>query len=488
MDSYLLTGPDGRVVNLGSYVQADPGPDFGAKDLVKAVYAENPAVPGGALAFEQAGVRRMSFPLILPSSSAFAGGLAGLEATLRALARPGAHVDLLPDGVATGDAVRFDVLAGRWEERYAIREHAIGVRQGDLHLDVQPFGYLPTMILLASSASVGMPGLLTVPNASLIGDVPGLVELVVAPTTPTNYPGATWLSDAVVWSLGARASFQAHWPAASVASMIPASLAGDAFAAGSQALQVFPSPTQAGWTQIAQVSIPASLEPAYRGRFRAFAWAKLTPSQALPWMLSMDVSEGVLGGAALASSQPVATLPPAVASGAPGAWGAQPSNAHLLLDMGEVSLPAVGSGLGHGELLRLWAKPATSNVGVATPVVAVGGFYMLPLDGGAGFLPRGLAQPTTAGSVGRLALDSIAGRAVVAAPTGGLASTIPFADARAYYRGDMPRVGASTLQLDVLGGGRSIASGATTPLARSAPAFAAVSVRYQPRFLFMKSV
>src|SRR5438132_820566 len=58
-DWYILTGPDGRTVNLGSYVRADPGPDFGSKDLLKAVFAENSFVEGGQLAYETVGVRRV---------------------------------------------------------------------------------------------------------------------------------------------------------------------------------------------------------------------------------------------------------------------------------------------------------------------------------------------------------------------------------------------------------------------------------------------
>lgn len=486
MDSYLLTGPDGRVVNLGSWLRADPGPDFGAKDLLKVDYSETPAVEGGVFGFEAAGVRRMMFPVRLASLGAF-GGLAALESTVRALARPGAVLDLMPDGVATADAVRFDVLAGRLEEDYDLRVHRVGRRDSTVKLEVGPFGYSPTWITLASAASVGLPGVLTIPNASITGDVAGLAELVVAPTSATSYAAGTWLTDMLGWSLAGRGSFAALIPASAISSSIAGGLVGEPFVAGSQVVNVFPSPTQAGWTTVAFATIGAGLEPAYRGRFRAFAFVKLTPSQALPWTLSMDAVGGPIVGAALGSAQPVATLAPAVSSGV--GFGAQPSPAYNLVDLGELTLPPAGSGLAQDLRLRLWANPATSNVGVATPVVGVGGFYLLPLDGAAGILARGLAQPTiSTPSVGRLALDAFARRSLIGAPTGDLATTLPVADALVHHRGGRPLVGASTLQLDLLGGHRFTGSGATAPLVRSAPGFAAVSVRYRPRFLFLKGV
>jgi hypothetical protein len=197
VDSYLLQGPNGTVINLGSWIVADAGQlDFGARDLIKALYAENAAAEGGVLAFETANVRRMVFPVRLASSAFLpTGGLAGIESAVRLAARPGAVIDLMPEGVATGDAVRFDVLAGRYEESFDLRISRAGRRDGLVKLDVMPFGYLPTTILLASVASIGLPGVLAIPNASIFGDVPGLARVVIQPSSPTGFGGATWLPD-----------------------------------------------------------------------------------------------------------------------------------------------------------------------------------------------------------------------------------------------------------------------------------------------------
>jgi hypothetical protein len=127
VDSFVLTGPNGTALNIGSYVRADPGPDFGSKDLLKAFYSQNAISEGGVLGYEDVGVRSMSFPLLLPSSGVF-GGLTGLEGWIRQLARPGAVVDLLVDGVATADAVRFDVLTGRLEEEYSVHHNLVDRR------------------------------------------------------------------------------------------------------------------------------------------------------------------------------------------------------------------------------------------------------------------------------------------------------------------------------------------------------------------------
>src|SRR6185503_19490240 len=90
---------------------------------------------------------------------------------------------------------------------------------GTLKLDTQPYGYWPTMILLASAASIGGPGVLSLNlGGSIFGDAPGLAEVFIAPTSATSFV-ATQRTDSVMWSLGARPSFQAFWsPASAIAS------------------------------------------------------------------------------------------------------------------------------------------------------------------------------------------------------------------------------------------------------------------------------
>jgi hypothetical protein len=119
------------------------------------------------LAFENVGVRKMEFPLRVASIGAPFNGAAGVQAWFRTLARPGATLDVQLDGVATADAIRFDVGAGRFElggwNTHLFTQ--LDRFEGTLKLDTQPLGYLPTTILLASAASIGGPCVLTIPRA-----------------------------------------------------------------------------------------------------------------------------------------------------------------------------------------------------------------------------------------------------------------------------------------------------------------------------------
>jgi hypothetical protein len=485
-EGYFLNSPQGSIYNLATWVNLSVAePDFG-DGFMAANYTSNPAADGGQLAYESIGVRTMRFPLLVASSSN--ADMLETEQLLRQAARPGAFLDIKLDGVATNDAIRFDVLTGRWKPDYSYRQQAIFVRQGVLEVDVQPLGYMPTEILLASVASVGFPGSLTIPAGSVLGDVPGLGNLLVNQqgALPTNYPAGTWRVDFMGWSLGARPSFQAHWRAASFVTqdISTASLVGDKFAPASQGFQVVPSQNLGAWKVAQKMTITNALEPAHRGRFRVFTWARLGPSQALPWYVSADVA--AFGNQALASAAPIATLAPDVASGSPGAYGAQPSPAYSLLNLGEVVIPPHGSGGTAIPFVRLWISPATSNVGVATTTITFGGLYFQPVDGAAGVVTRGIVVPTTGATSGfnspNVRINAIRSQTILEDPP-------QTADLLANYRGGFPVIGASNTRVDLLIGERPISVAATGPVVR---AFneqndgLVVSLSYQPRFAFVR--
>jgi hypothetical protein len=471
-DSYVLTSPQGSTYDLASWsdLSAD-GPDFG-DSWMSANYTSNPAADGGQLAYESVGVRTMRFPLVVASRivASLAGNPDLLEAEqlIRQAARPGALLDITVTGDANSQAIRFDVLTGRWKPDYNVRHQAVGLRLGTLELDTQPFGYMPTEILLASVASVGLPGKLDLDTSKLIGDVPGLANFQISMVNPpaTNYPAGTWRTDFMAWSLGARPSFQAFWSGASVQSQdIPlGSTVGDKFAPASQAMQFVPSQNLAAWKQAVLLDISQDIEPAYRGRHHLFVWARLGPSQALPWYLSADVA--AFAKQALASAAPIATLAPDVASGSPGAYGAQPSPAYTLLDLGMIALPAHGSGATTTPRIRLWLSPATSNVGVASTTFTFGGLYLQPLDAGAGNVARGIVVPTI-GATSGFEAPGVRVNAIRQQVT--LDTTGQKSDLLANYRGGFPLVGASALRLDLLIGERPIGANATGPLVRSFP-------------------
>jgi hypothetical protein len=491
--------PNGSSINVGSFVLADPGPDFGESDLLKAAYSESPAVEGAVLAFESVNHRTMTFPVRIASVGTL-GGAAGAQSWFRTLARPGATLDVTLDGVPSSEAIRWDVLSGRLElAQWDTRQYAQADRmEATLKLDTQPFGFWPTLILIASSASVGLPGTLALPAAgggSFIGDIAGQAELaIVATTSATSYPAGSWRTDMVGWSLSARPSFTAHLRSASLISNFGnASLIGDKFSVSSQALRAWTTGSQAAtsWQSLALFTLAPELEPAYRGLHRIFAWMSLSPSIAQPVFVSADVTPNSFAGA-LASAAPIATLAPQVASGTPGAWGAQASPAYTLLDLGELAIPKAGSGAPQGNLnIRLWYGQGTNNIGLgpgASVQLTCAGIYLQPLSM-AGVVPRGLVAPTISAPVGfeqAIELDSTTGRAIFGFAT--TASAAVISEMGAYYRGLLPMVGASTIALDLLGGGRKAFASSNDPLVNSAPHAAAVALRYRPRFVFIKGI
>lgn len=482
-DSYWLRSPLGSFIDLASYIDLERGgPDFGAAGLQQAAFNETPAVDGGVLSYESAGVRRMGFPLVLPS---------GPGALIRQLARPGAVLDLRLDGVATAEAVRFDLLSGQLEPAYDYRIWNQADRaRSDLLLQTQPFGYWPTEILLASAASVGLPGVLAVPGASVIGDVPGLARIVIQPTSPTNYPVGTWVADMVAWSLGGAPSFVSFIPAASIsgASVTAPTLIGDLRAPGSQAIE-FSSVAGVGvFRNIAYATIGQAVEPAYRGGFRAYAYIRALPSWAGPLQIGLDVAPN--RSVAFASAGIVATVPNL------GATVESASAIFHLVDLGIVTIPQIGSGISNNHILRLWS--AASGITTASaPIARLGGFALMPIQAG-GVVARGIAQPSTfavdqwvasgiAPTVGRVTLDAIRGDAYAANPVVDLASQIPLA--AIIHNGRLPEVGATTNRIDILAAARKTqASGATYALMRTAEHSAAVSVVYRPRFTFTKGL
>ncbi len=452
MDNVVVYGPGGASpVNVGSWLQADPGPDFGARDLRRALYSEHPYAEGGRLGVEYTGLRRMSFPLMV--RAALGASLTEIESFLHGVARPGGYVDVQPGGTPSAQAVRFDIVAGRWEPDYQIRENDIALRRGMLRLETQPFGYLPTWITLASAASVGLPGFLNLPTGagagSIFGDAPGFAEIAVQPTVPTQFALGTYIVDQVAWSLGARPSFTALWRAPSLAqSSAVSSLGGDAFALGSQVFYTFPPPSYTDFLEIANLTIGEALEPAYRGRFLAIAYVHARPSQANYWTPALDVVHPGNRKRALGSApRAVDLISPAV--GGLGPFTGSPGYGYV--NFGEVTIPEAASGVGQPVMLRLWAKPvANVAAGVATPIIGIAALQLLPLDGAAG-VQLGIGYPSIAPqpSVGRFVIDPADGP-IVAAATGSLASTSPLQDGLLNYTGDLPRVAPSVKRLDLL--------------------------------------
>jgi hypothetical protein len=471
-DSYIITNRAGSQVDVGSWLLKDPGPDFGDQNIVRAAYADNPLTEGVQFAYEETGLRTMTFPLRVASSSMFSQGLTGAESFLRGCARPGAYIDLKPDGVATGDMVRFDILFGRYDTKYHLDLQKLYRREGTLVLDVEPFGYSPSTMQLASAASSAMGGLAM--GTTAIGDAPGTAEVHVQPTVASAYV-AGWVTDMVGWSLAGKASFVALIPGNQFTG---GGAVADGFAPGGISQQFVVSRTLP-WTQLANETIPIAVEPAYRGRFRVFGFARwVTNVQTVPFYLAADAA--IQLNAPFASWSPVATLYHSA--------GFAGSPAHQILDFGEISLPPVASGVGQDFYLRLWAAAPTQTS--ATPVINFGGMYLLPLDGPAGILYQTFAQPALSGATAARAVftSAPARRAVVAQNRSDLATYYPLAAADPNYRGVAPYVAASTVQLDMITGQRKTVGSYAGPVALNGFQYAAARVGYNPRFFFLKAI
>lgn len=550
MDGILLFPPGASAlasawastIQLGSWLDPEVGVDYGSKDLIQSMQAGNALTDGGRFGYRHGTIRKMQIPLIINTPSP-----AMWEGMLARAAYPGAIIAVQPELVPSSQAVYFAVIDGRYEPAHNIFHNRVGVRKGVLHLETQPYGYWPTEILLASSASVGQFGTLAVNGASLLGDVPPIAHVRITPTTASAYmPTGSWFADMAAWSLSGRPSFSAVFPASAfsfVASVPPwnpawapsqaflPTIAADVYAPGGQGwgvqMPVTP-PGSSAWTQLYSSlasAIPSALAPAYAGRFRVFAFAKMTPS-CLPWQLIVD-AQRFQAGQALASANQIATwAQPAwatslymVATGLTGGftpasvtgWATSfiASPGYQILDCGELTLPPYASGFQGPVELRVWANPIPAIS--ASNYAWFGGLYLLPVDGPAGILTGGLAAPSVGAWQATTAIVSsvidpshvfyVVGASPASMAQGQFEMNMGFSesylvtrpgasqvygDVRALHRGVTPRIGASTNQLNILLGDRR--AGESFPTMAANLEFAAVSVSYRPEFQFLYGV
>lgn len=515
MENIVLYGPGGASpVNLGSWLQADPGPDYGARGLIQPVESES-FTDGGCFIYERAGIRKMAFPLLPASGGAGGLSLTQLESLIRKNARPGGYIDVQPDGVASAEAVRFDLVHGRWEPVHSIYVNRAGRRPGTLYLDTQPYGYWPTTILLASAAPTGPFGQIVWNRASVIGDAPVLYELNIVASVASVLQ-ADGVVDGVFWSIGRATNMPSAFVAASAislatsaAGLAPGSyigtVASDGIAPFGALLRgCLPSHFWGTWINVAQWHWqPASGYYAPPGRYRAFGYVRVTPSHALPWQFSLDESPPLSANfRPLASAYPVATAIPLGNASYPDTNSG--SGPFQILDLGEhtiIPYPSVPTSGGDGAVVRLWARAGSTNIGLASYAnVEIAGIYLLPVDGGAGVLPYGLAQPSYGGYFSGgfyhrgLKVDAINKTVYMAeANSNDGAATLyevmaPAYDAGAYHYGVLPQGGSQfALNFGILGR-RTTHQGATSfPQHNLQPQLGA-SVRYRPRFQFLRGL
>jgi hypothetical protein len=509
-DYYHLTGPGpGSTMNLGSWLMADPGPDFDANGVMQNITAENSALDGARFVSEYGRARRFTFPLLLASGPA--GSLDGVEGMLKRLARPGAYVDLQPAGVPTGEMIRFDVISGEVAPRYSVPLQRHARRLVSLSLDVQPFGYMPTWIKLASVASWGLPGTLRFASAPALGDVPGYGEIIIGHLASglAAHAGGSWMMDYLAWSLNATSPGFIFQPSAPFPFNGEIVRSNTSLASGIGGASYIPRPGSngalamhinggaSGWQYFPffEHSTPSQLFPP--GAYRIYAYAKLVSSGAASVGIPITIdraeySSAQTGAPALASGAAVATLPGSLATPV---LLSQASPQFGIVDLGIVRYPSQPTGMGDiYHTTRIWLNsPAVGN---PTTLVTFGGYFALRTDGPHGVITQALSAPLRSYSPADQKFW-FEGRGRTVRRLYLTASVLEQAyagDLRGAYRGQFPMIGASIAALDIITGARAasnfdVATANPTYLPNHTANYRAfVSVRYQPRFSFLKGI
>lgn len=505
MDNIWLTGPLGTQWNIGSWLDKTQQLDYGAGGVMRQQLTQTTFVEGAQLGYETAaGPRKMTFPIRVPS-----GGVAGLsvdliEASLRQMVRPGGHVDLQPQGIATAEMVRFDILGGDVAHNaYSVDLQRINRRPLMLTLQTQPFGYWPTWITIASVAGVEPKPLvrLNIPAASVIGDVPAPVRLMIR-NQPLSGASPVAESDFIAWGIGGTASWSPTF-------MGQGSVAG---AATSQSWFLIGNGATARYDQSASYVFGATpivgrLTGAFttfdqqqawfkgfywgqiRGTFRAYGYFKMTGGNAQSLravcdVIGHDTSQPVATGNPIATISPVASL-----NGA---------SFYSLIDLGEIrapipaasSYPQIGAGA-EGGIIRVSVAGA-SDGSTATTTLDFAGISLLPISGGGGVMPRGLLTPSPmlVSNFFDFGLDTsarLAGRFNRATSGLDIAGLAPDRDALEYYRGGFPYIGGTDQLLTIVQGERLYNQTILTdggPVVQRNQGRLNYSVQYQPRFTF----
>lgn len=457
-DAWVLTGPYGSSINLGSYWDASRRPNFGG-GVRRPQLAANSLTDSVSMVNEGADVRQMEFPLLLASSGSY-NGLDGLQSWLEQLSGPGAYLDLLLNGVATGEQVRFDIVHGEVEVTdYDPFVQNQGRRRAALRLLTQPFGYQPTWHLLASHAAATIPGMLAFTTLPSYGDWPGYLRIAVEPSQGVQGTRkATWAVDIVALGIAPRASLNPILPGGSWSTPLQVSYGGGNYdgVQPTYARLTYPQggSAQYSFSQWAVYGIPSALEPAYRGRFRALGYLRLDSATSAAVELALDSVGGISASAPMASGALIASLPPNFA--VLGDW--------RMVDLGPITLPAVASGIQQGISLRLWGRSlAAATTFPENAQLNLDAVVLVPAEN-AGMITGGLAHPWFGHlpTVTRLVIDGRQRSVVISAATGNLATVPPpYVDGIGNWRGDIPRAAPNSAVGIVLAGAARMAQCAT---------------------------
>lgn len=527
----MLYDPAGASpINLATFLRIDDGYDVGDAGINDPLLADG-ALFGGRGYGVRTNLREWQLPLRLASNGAW-GGLRALESGIRANLGRRSYLDFQPGGVASAEAVRFDVEAGILSIDHRPRIADMARSDSVLRLWTQPFGYWPTLISMVlagagSQINSGAPWTAFIPAASIIGDgiIPLRLEwqligqaslassgaqsrlpqrLVYSFHSQPSVPSLIWSGFVAtsggmgrtivggftpVW--GGSTTNPSYGPVVAVSTGLSLYVSGS-YAATAVANNFAPT----AFVPLVQMPLASSggLGSYYAGRHRLYAWARPLGASSFGWLVAGLIDKNGFENSPMPTSR-INTYA-TVAHPSVGAMFANGPSGWNVVDLGEVSWPPAGSptaALSANPNIALWGRPlasvaswgAVASLGPSQGI-EIGGFGLIPISSvGAFGILSAVGGNSSAGS-DQLSAPIIDGIQRIAADGSGLRPL------SAYLNGDMP----------VWDRRNAIASGlAVTVLPYSVPSSArpqmgvspemhnmAVTFRYRPTFQFLRGL
>lgn len=470
----------GSGMEVGSTILIE-GTDWG-QDLINIQYAQAVQSEGGPIAFTSIPNRQIKLPFIYRGTSVD-DTHQHIQKLNTTITTPGNVLSFKPENASW--ATLFQIRGGRVTTQRDLRYARAQIIQGTIELSTEPFGYTPTWMLAASTATVGQ---LTPIIGSVIGDVPAkaLITMNVATcqASGVGVAGAlvSWLPYQKRTNLGVDVA-PGWYRATNMQSANVGSI-------GAVANNTVPQwnigsngafPPEIGNTHYAQFLTPqagnaGSVQASYRARHFVVGHLQDGASHT-----GAQVRVGWRGGQTTGGN--VAPVSPWTYV----SWPATlfPSQNSYLIDCGELTHPPLNSGAQLTVQYKPWPlQPgAASGPGLVVDVVA-----MLPVDSYLGYFtitPQDTSFLTS--SSGNWSKTMVVDAYLNRAQTTDGNTFSQFGLER--YRGPMPFLAPGLGEFCILGVGVASLAAFTWPATYTIAVPSQVlgfNVLYQPRWLFVR--
>lgn len=308
-------------LDLSPYPRLAPGDGFDPydNDWIEPGFTDSPFAEGNPLASVDVKNREMAIPLFLKGASkdALHALVRSVQAEIRKVGTQELLVEWADDGATA--STFYTVVFARWEPEFSFRRGQHGWLAGVLRVWVTGYGHTGSYRIAATTPVTASAAAIQVPIASIGGDAPGLLDLVVRSGSAVSpIYGAQLLAAPL-----SHPSQVAVWPAASMtlAAGANATLTGASGAQGSQVVAMLAAsaaPTLiASAPERAYLTLP--LASVYAGqRYRVAALNRSLAVRGIA--LNLEGPDGAIGPTAVASM---------IAAG------------YTLNDLGVLSIPSV---------------------------------------------------------------------------------------------------------------------------------------------------